>query len=302
MPRGERGRQLERPLARAAIVSWMLFLVFLPISAIAHSVDQFWAFEWASQDRGTSAQDYEVTDQVPGDSAKSPFPERVADGHNAWNDVNITDPDMDFARNGTIGNYNPFDACSHPDFRNGLHYRDIANNPLAQTNICRHWTIWGYQMRNFQVTFNPSYSWYTGSDGGGIGNNQNDVAGMRAHEFGHVVGGWVPGWTPEVTTTRRTIRTSVAPQCLTITVTRCVTLNGSVRCPSAGLRRTTSTYSKRLTPNRTGPLSWGDILECTSKADITAGAKGPPSPRAPSKEPDRGPLRLGRWSWTVDHR
>jgi hypothetical protein len=46
---------------------------------------------------------------------------------------------------------------------------------------------------NFQVTFDPDYSWYKGVDYTAIGSSQYDVDGVSSHEFGHVVGGWTTG-------------------------------------------------------------------------------------------------------------
>jgi hypothetical protein len=185
-------RRLERLSIGSLTLLLSILLLLIGVQpAAAHDDNNYWEVEWRSQDRGTSKQDYEFTNQVPGDSNGS-FADSVARGSQAWNAIAINGADMHFRRNGAVANYNPFTPCDLADYRNGIHYRDIPDNPLARALMCftpgtNNW------VDNFQVVFDPDYSWYKGVDYTGIGGSQYDVDGTSTHEFGHVVGGWTDG-------------------------------------------------------------------------------------------------------------
>jgi hypothetical protein len=114
-----------------------------------------------------------------------------------WNQIDINGADHHFVRNGVVGNYDPFAGCgSFAQYQNGIHYRQIPDDPDALAGICIDDTVGTDLIDSFQVTFDPDPDWYTGVDYTGIGSPQQDVQGISAHEYGHVVGGWT-GSTPE---------------------------------------------------------------------------------------------------------
>lgn len=173
------------------LLSLVLVLLVSP-HAEAHDDNNYWDYEWRSQDRGTSAQDYEFTIEVPGESSSN-FEDGVARGGNAWNAIAINGADMDFNRNGTVANYNPFNPCNLAQYRNGIHFRDVPDDALAVAPACSL-TLPGTDLiENFQIVFDEDYTWYKGADYTEIGSNEYDVDGVASHEFGHVVGGWTEG-------------------------------------------------------------------------------------------------------------
>jgi hypothetical protein len=178
-------------VSRLSIVVWiLLFALATAIPASAHEAANFWRAEWRSQDRGTTKQYYEFTQQVPGD-ANGAFADRVAAGAVKWNDIAINGADMHFVRNGVVADYNPIPPCNQPNYKNGIHFRDTPDNTDGYTTICISNIPFGTDLiNNFQVIFDPDNSWYTGVDYTGIGSAQQDVQGLSAHEFGHAVGGW----------------------------------------------------------------------------------------------------------------
>ena len=103
---------------------------------------------------------------------------------------------MHLVRNGVVANYDPFASCSTiPQYKNGIHYRDVPDGLLAIAPFCYTQVTPGTDLiDSFQVVFDPDFNWYRGVDYSGIGSSQFDVFGQAAHEFGHVVGGWIdPG-------------------------------------------------------------------------------------------------------------
>lgn len=61
---------MKKVLDAFSVVVFMFALVVLTsLPALAHSDDNYWDYEWRSQDRGTTHQDYEFTAQVPGELA-----------------------------------------------------------------------------------------------------------------------------------------------------------------------------------------------------------------------------------------
>jgi hypothetical protein len=134
------GQDVMHRIERVAIASMTILLslllvfVFAP-AALAHDDNDYWDAEWRSADRGTTRQDYEFTEEVPGDS-NGIFGDSVARGGQAWNAIAINGADMQFRRNGVVANYDPFNPCSLDNYRNGIHYRQIPDNPLARTNLC----------------------------------------------------------------------------------------------------------------------------------------------------------------------
>lgn len=187
-------------LWRILLGVWVLVIsLFVSIpQASAHSDDTFWFAEWRSQDRGTSNQWYEYTSQVPG-GATGAFADRVANAAQGWNAIAINGSDMTFLRNGATGNYDPFASCgSIPHYKNGIHYRNIPDNSRAYGRVCITQVTPGTDLINsFQIIYDPSYTWYTGVNYNQIPSNQDDVQGVGAHEFGHVMSGWTastPGY------------------------------------------------------------------------------------------------------------
>ena len=177
----------------AAVVAWAVALVLIQaLPAFAHNEDLFWdGVEWATEDRNTTKQFYEFTTEVPGD-ANGAFADRVAEGGQKWNAIDINGPDNHFVRNGVVANYNPFGSCPEiADFKNGVHFREVPDNPVARTRICRANTVFGTdRIMWFQMIFDESHSFYTGNAQGGT-SGQYDVENVSAHEFGHAVGGWI---------------------------------------------------------------------------------------------------------------
>jgi hypothetical protein len=69
-------------MARIAALVWGSIVIaglLAPVTAAAHEPGDYWRLEWRSQDRGTTAQRYEFTEEVPGD-ANGAFADRVAGG------------------------------------------------------------------------------------------------------------------------------------------------------------------------------------------------------------------------------
>jgi hypothetical protein len=176
---------------RIAGAVWVLSLIALSAQpAHAHTPANFFFAEWRSQDRGTTKQYYEITSEVPGD-ANDAFADRVADGAVKWNQININGADMHYVRNGVVANYNPFAPCGDiPHYKNGIHYRDVPDNPLATTHYCFTDPPGTNLVDSFQIVFDPDKSWFKGADYTNIGSSQFDVQGVAAHEFGHASGGW----------------------------------------------------------------------------------------------------------------
>ena len=177
----------------ASAVAWGLVLVLIQaMPALAHNEDLFWSgLEWWSEDRNTTKQYHEFTQQVPGD-ANGPFGDRVAEGGRKWNAIDIDGPDNHFVRNGVVANYDPFGGCGTiADWKNGIHYRQTPDNNVALTRLCRDVSVFGTdRIRWFQIIYDPSFDFYTGDAQGGI-SSERDLEGVSAHEFGHVVGGWL---------------------------------------------------------------------------------------------------------------
>jgi hypothetical protein len=55
--------------------------------------------------------------------------------------------------------------------------------------VCDESAIGTNPIKKFQITFDPTYNFYTGDAQGGT-SSQLDLEGVSSHEFGHVVGGW----------------------------------------------------------------------------------------------------------------
>jgi hypothetical protein len=187
-------RDRRVPVEIAAALGWAFaFILIQGLPALAHNEDLFWSgLEWWTEDRNTTRQYYEFTEQVPGDS-NGAFADRVAEGAQKWNAIDINGPDNHFVRNGVVANYGPFGGCSTiADWKNGIHYREIPDNPAARTRLCRDTSVFGTdRIRWFQVIFDPDYTFYTGDTIGGLDSGERDLEGLSAHEFGHAVGGWL---------------------------------------------------------------------------------------------------------------
>ncbi len=193
-PLDANGKRVWRGLEGLTVFAWAILLAFGPVTmAYAHSVDQFWGPEWANQDRGTSKQHFSVTEEVPGTTSSATWPLRVYQGSVRWNNVDIVDPDMSFGvKAAIVANYSPYNHCgSDYFFENGMHYRDVAGDSLAVTIVCTQNTIWGDQIRNYQMVFDPNATtWYTGSDPDAVPSGSMDLIYVASHEFGHAAGGW----------------------------------------------------------------------------------------------------------------
>lgn len=184
---------LERCCLSAAVLVWAVAIILAGSSATAHDQANYWAVEWQSQHRGTTDQDYEVTQQVPG-GANGPWGDRIADAGSKWNDINIGGPDMRYRRNGVVSDYNPYQDCIDIGvFRNGIHYRDTPNDSIAWTTACKTW-LGQFYVRNFQMVFDDDAgNWYTEPTGETIDPNDNDLGSIATHEFGHASSGWTNG-------------------------------------------------------------------------------------------------------------
>jgi hypothetical protein len=189
----QEGRWPERTVLVGAVLAWAAALSLAGSSAHAHDPNNYWAAEWQSQNRGTTDQDYEFTQQVPG-GANGPWGDRVAEGGTKWNDVNINGPDMRYRRNGVVSNYNPYQDCIDLGvFRNGIHYRDTPNDSNARTSVCTTW-LGQFYIRSFQMVFDDDQGpWYTEPTGSTIDPGDNDVGSVATHEFGHASSGWTNG-------------------------------------------------------------------------------------------------------------
>lgn len=180
----------------ASIVAWaFVFVVLQALPAIAHDPDDFWSgYEWASQDRNTTKQYYEFTEQVPGDS-NGAFADRVAEGGQKWNAIDIAGADNRFVRNGVVSNYDPYRSCgdiegTSDEYKNGIHYRQTNGNAAAQIKVCWDARVGTDRIFSFQIIFDPDVNWYKSDSYSGIGSGERDVEATSAHEFGHGVGGW----------------------------------------------------------------------------------------------------------------
>lgn len=170
-------------LSRSAVLVWALGFALIPTVVLAHNPDNYYNGIWTQNAAAEIL--YEFTQQVPGDG-QGDFADRVADGAQEWNAVPALD--LTFKRHGVTGNYDPFQSCSDlPPYKNGIHYRDINENPAASAKVCYH----DGHIDAFNIAFDPSYSWYKGTAPGGLGPNEYPVWGMSAHEFGHATGGWL---------------------------------------------------------------------------------------------------------------
>jgi len=178
-------------LSIVLLIATVVILTSVP--AYAHGDDNYWDYEWRSQDRGTTNQDYEFTSQVPGDDANGAFGDRTAEGGQKWNAIGIGGNDMHFRRNGVVANYNPFDDCSNiPDYKNGIHYRSLPGGAIGITSLCTSPGLFSnVYIDSFQISFESSENWYKQDATSGIPGWQTDLESVAAHEFGHVVGGWL---------------------------------------------------------------------------------------------------------------
>lgn len=165
-------------------------------SAQAHSWPDWMKARWAAADRQV---DWRFTTSFPTDNQ---FRYRVIDGSQAWN--NVGEP-MTFQYEALYPDYPStmrFD-CNDPYQANRVHWANIDNarGAQGQTEGCSEWegdvSIFHSQMHTFQITFDSSEAWYTGTNASFPNNTavydppnegSSDLWSVAAHEFGHATG------------------------------------------------------------------------------------------------------------------
>lgn len=133
---------------------------------------------------------WRFTNQVPnvGDGTRN----RIKDGAAQWNALGQS---MTFAYDGQPDYEQPAiwrEYCGDDYQQDGVHWFNIDDSvALAEVYKCSSVEnaggTGGTQLHSFQIRFDSSRNWFTGS-GTGIASIQYDLWSVAAHEFGHATG------------------------------------------------------------------------------------------------------------------
>lgn len=180
-----------RHLSLLVLAAVIAGTVTIALAASAHPYGEYYNAHWG-EGALQGGIDWRFANDFPSGGG---IRDRMKDAAASWNNQNQT---LKFDFEASQPDYAAFPFASCPPLdqpeKNAIHWGAVSGEAIGEVNLCTYAEAGGSSTstyHSFQMRMDSTYNWYTGAEP--PGQNDNDIQGAAAHEFGHATGREVGG-------------------------------------------------------------------------------------------------------------